>query len=374
MKKIYAALLALAIAIAPVVAEARAGSSFGGGSRSFSSSRSYSAPSRPSYSNNSYGSKGSNTYKPTPTYQPIQRSVTPPPVAQAPRYTPPAAATTTAPTSTVTHTTSTVGSGAPGIGSTFMAAAGGGLVGSMLGNAMSGNHGGGTTVVNGGGYPTGGGYAGAGAVPMEGGGYAAPVAGGYAPVASHYGVWSFLGDLIGFIIIIAVLAFIVWGIIKLIGMYASRREETQVSDYQQTYSPADNIAATVTKDDKIAFKKVLTDVQSAWSNRDMGKLSSVTTEEVAEYFGEVLEGNTRQGVINKVDGVRDIEVDVLEAWEEQGTKYATVIMRWNALDYTTDLKGVTIDKGSRSNVRETWTFVQNSYGTWVLSAVQQMED
>jgi predicted lipid-binding transport protein (Tim44 family) len=183
-----------------------------------------------------------------------------------------------------------------------------------------------------------------------------------------------LGDLIGFIIIIAVLAFIVWGIIKLIGMYASRREETQVSDYQQTYSPADNIAATVTKDDKIAFKKVLTDVQSAWSNRDMGKLSSVTTEEVAEYFGEVLEGNTRQGVINKVDGVRDIEVDVLEAWEEQGTKYATVIMRWNALDYTTDLKGVTIDKGSRSNVRETWTFVQNSYGTWVLSAVQQMED
>jgi predicted lipid-binding transport protein (Tim44 family) len=255
-----------------------------------------------------------------------------------------------------------------------MAAAGGGLVGSMLANSINGNHGGGTTVVNGGGgYPAGGGYAGAGAVPMEGGGYA-PVAGGYAPAASHYGVWSFLGDLIGFIIIIAVLAFIVWGIIKLIGMFANRRKETQVSDYQETYTPADNIAATVTKDDKNAFKKVLIVVQSAWSSRDMGKLSSVTTDEVAEYFSEVIESNTRQGVISKVDGVRDIEVDVLEAWEEQGTKYATAIMRWNALDYTNDLFGNTIDKGSRSNVRETWTFVQNSYGAWVLSAVQQMED
>ena len=89
----------------------------------------------------------------------------------------------------------------PGLGSTFLAGAGGGLVGSMLGNAISGPHGGGggTTVVNNG-VPI---AAGAAAAPMSAGQEVPVIAGTtyatQAPANTGTSTWSWLWQTLGFL-------------------------------------------------------------------------------------------------------------------------------------------------------------------------------
>lgn len=386
-------LLAVAVwaAVAPALAEARAGSSVSVSrpsvSRSYTPSRSY-APAKPTvtYQNQSVGSKGVNTYKPSQTYQPVQKSVTPQPTTSvaANRY-PTTTSTTTVPSTThVTSSTTVVnhnyGGGYGGYGSggccggvgTFLA---GTMFGGLLGYGLHSQP---TVVVAGGGAPMVAGAPVAGGVVEPGVGYAQPVA-----VAPSYGFGEFLIDVVAFVFVFILLAFIVWVLVKIWRRMFRDDDEVEVvhstrvyhTESQPTYEPEPVVEEfRATSDDKAEFKDVLTRIQKAWSERDNAVLKGLLTAEMFDYFSNALEDNTAQGVVNRVENVHGVECDVLEAWvDPDGHKYATAIMRWSAHDYTTDLNGRIIDQGETGYVRETWTF-KRVYGRWVLSAVQQMED
>ena len=108
----------------------------------------------------------------------------------------------------------------PGIGAggVFMSSLGGSLVGSMIGNSLfgHGSHGGGGTTVINNGTPSSGGGGGSvsnGAVASgPGGGFVDSGPGGsnFSQPKKEYTVWSFIADLFGFVIVVAILLGIAW--------------------------------------------------------------------------------------------------------------------------------------------------------------------
>lgn len=360
MKRFYVVFLAVMLAIAPILAEARAGGSFSGSRSSASSSRSWSSPSRstPSYSYGSMGSKGSNTYTPSQTYQPITRSTTPPPAP----VTRPAPVTTAQPTVTQS-VPSSVGSG-PSHTGTFLAAGAGALTGSLIGNALS-NHG--TTVVNNGGYAGG----------VAPGGYA-----GTQVVDAGYSSGNMLGSFFSFLIVMIIIGLIIWIVYKLLhrNSYPKTVAEPHYSsmpahDFNRYVSKPQMNTTIMSRNDKEQFKTILVNVQTAWSHRDKNKLRVLLTDEMYHYFSDILDENTAMGVINRIENVSSIECDILESWTEYANdaEFCTAIMRWHAHDFTTDLSGGIIDGGDVGYSRETWTFMRTSQDTWVVSAIQQMD-
>ena len=126
-------------------------------------------------------------------------------------------------------------------GSMFMSSLGGSFVGSAFGNMLfggHGSHGGGTTVINNGtpsgGSSGGGGVSGASAITDSGGVYSTqPV----APVTKSYTMWNFIGDLISFVILVALLVGIAWLFYKgykMIRSYVNRERGVGPS---QPFSP-----------------------------------------------------------------------------------------------------------------------------------------
>ena len=65
--------------------------------------------------------------------------------------------------------------------------------------------------------------------------------------------------------------------------------------------------------------------------------------------------------------------DLAESWGEHGMEYATVAMRFSAIDITRDRSGRTVegDAATRSMITEIWTFARRPSDRWVLSAIQQ---
>lgn len=124
------------------------------------------------------------------------------------------------------------------------------------------------------------------------------------------------------------------------------------------------------------FERLLGDVQSAWSRSDLGALKRLVTPEMLSYFSEQLSANASRGVENHVDAPRLEQGDLAEAWRDGPmgqVEYATVAMRWSALDYTVDKGGRVVDgsKTERTEATEVWTFLRSRGGEWVLSAIQQ---
>lgn len=132
------------------------------------------------------------------------------------------------------------------------------------------------------------------------------------------------------------------------------------------------------KTDFDAFEATLKDVQAAWSAADLRALSGLLTPEMLSYFSELLTEDTSRGVRNVVTDVALEEGDLSESWREAGRDYATVAMRFSALDVDTRLSdGAVIggDGAERTTATEYWTFVRanrdNQGGKWLLSAIQQ---
>lgn len=136
---------------------------------------------------------------------------------------------------------------------------------------------------------------------------------------------------------------------------------------------------TVTTADKAAFQQLLTDVQSAWNAQDVAALRRAVTPEMLSYFSTALAEDSSRGIHNHVEAVELLQAEVLEAWSEGSTDYATAALRWNARDYTVSM---TIPRGepghliegseeTSSESREVWTFMRVRDGRWLLSAIQQ---
>src|ERR1700688_2796093 len=65
-----------------------------------------------------------------------------------------------------------------------------------------------------------------------------------------------------------------------------------------------------------AFERLLSDVQTAWSNEDVAKLHTLATPEMVSYFTDDLQRNKARNVVNKVTGTKLLQGDVAEACAE----------------------------------------------------------
>lgn len=139
---------------------------------------------------------------------------------------------------------------------------------------------------------------------------------------------------------------------------------------------APQIAPQIGETDFEAFQQALSDIQAAWSTGDLGALRNHVTPEMLGYFSHELSLLASQGLSNHVEAVNLEQGDLAEAWSEDGVDYATVAMRWSALDYTTDASGQVVEgsRSERGENTETWTFLRaNTNGRWILSAIQQID-
>lgn len=127
-----------------------------------------------------------------------------------------------------------------------------------------------------------------------------------------------------------------------------------------------------------AFEQNLKDIQTAWSQGDITALGNLATPEVTSFFARELAALASRGLANHVEQVTLEQGDLAEAWREDGIDYATVAMRWTALDYTLNRADGSLAEGSRSERGESveiWTFMRAGRdGKWLLSAIQQPED
>lgn len=135
----------------------------------------------------------------------------------------------------------------------------------------------------------------------------------------------------------------------------------------------------ITVSDKTAFQQLLTDIQTAWSKQDLAALRRFVTPEMLSYFSTALAENSSQEIENHVEDVVLGRAEVLEAWTENETQYATVRLHWSARDYTVSLTkqrgeaGYLIEGSDEQPTEssEVWTFMRFQNGKWLLSAIQQ---
>lgn len=140
-------------------------------------------------------------------------------------------------------------------------------------------------------------------------------------------------------------------------------------------APADTLA--IEKADFDAFEKLLGDIQTAYAREDIDTLGDKTTPEMLSYFAQDLADEKREGVRWEVSNVKLLQGDLSEAWQEPGTDYATVAMRFSLnevkLDRTTG-RVVSGDRNVPEEATEVWTFRRDHRDMaegWKLSAIQQ---
>ncbi len=130
---------------------------------------------------------------------------------------------------------------------------------------------------------------------------------------------------------------------------------------------------TLDKADLDMFERRLAEVQTAFTDEDHAALRRVSTPEMVSYFSEELAGNATRGLRNEVRDVHLVSADVAEAWNEDGTDYATVAFGYESIDVMRDRASGAIVEGEESltETTELWTFVRARGGDWKLSAIQQ---
>jgi predicted lipid-binding transport protein (Tim44 family) len=137
-------------------------------------------------------------------------------------------------------------------------------------------------------------------------------------------------------------------------------------------SPADEIA--VSSADRAAFERLLGEVQDAFGREDYGALRERTTPEVMSYLAEELSQNATHNRRNDVSGLRLLQSDVSEAWQEGEADYATVAMRYESTDVMRDRQTGQVLEGDPNRPTQTtelWTFVRQGGGPWKVSAIQE---
>ena len=324
-RSFMASFLAAVLALAPVIADARAGAS------SSSSGSSYS----------SMGSRGSRTYSTVPGAQTVQRSLTP--------STGPSGIN--GPAAPVAPGAGTggfgYGYGQPSFAQRhpFVTGVLGGIAGSWLGSMFFG-----------------------------GSGYA------------YSGGMGHAGGAFGSFIMLFVLFGIGWAVFRVVCL-ANRNFAPMggpgtypAGGFAAAGGRAPQMSLALTDGDFNAFADALNQVQLAWSNGDLGHLQRFVTPEMLSYFSEQLANNQSQALQNRVHHVVLLRGEPREAWAEGIAEYATVYLRWSAVDYTvrvdrrpTDPDFVVEGDPQRPvEVAEVWSFRRSRGGRWLLSAIQQV--
>lgn len=123
-----------------------------------------------------------------------------------------------------------------------------------------------------------------------------------------------------------------------------------------------------------AFERLLGEINTAYSNEDEAGLRQRVTPEMFGYFDEDLSGNARKGLVDRVSDVKLLKGDLSEAWNEDGFDFATVAMRFSLINALYERASGKVVEGSATvpqEVTEHWTFVRSRGGPWKLSGIQQ---
>lgn len=197
------------------------------------------------------------------------------------------------------------------------------------------------------------------------------------------------------IMLIGLAIFIIYKIVKSKKQQAFEGpQQYQGGDYNQPYQasyaepqPMDALAGGLANIrqfdpsfDEKRFKDTATDiffkVQAAWMNRDMEAVRGLLAPEILEAMRNDVSKMKAERRINRLENIAMRNVDITEAWQEQGKDYITVEITANVLDYMTDESGLVIEGSNKEPVKfmEYWTYVK-PVGTiaWQLSAIQQGE-
>ncbi|WP_245261027.1 Tim44 domain-containing protein [Chelativorans sp. J32] len=123
------------------------------------------------------------------------------------------------------------------------------------------------------------------------------------------------------------------------------------------------------------FERRLGEVQRAFADEDHAALRRLSTPEMVSYFSEELADNAKRGVRNEVSGVRLLQADIAEAWNEGEEDYATAAFRYEAIDVLRDRVTGALAGGVEEPTEtvELWTFVRKNGGEWKLSAIQDVD-
>ncbi|KQO75645.1 Tim44 domain-containing protein [Rhizobium sp. Leaf262] len=141
--------------------------------------------------------------------------------------------------------------------------------------------------------------------------------------------------------------------------------------HENAMSEGDEIG--VTQVDLETFQKTLENVQAAYAAEDYSALRKLTTPEAMSYLAEELSDHATSGVKNDVRDVTLLQGDVAEAWHEEGKDYATVAMRYSAIDVMRDRNTGKIVEGNEHEPEEStelWTFVRQNGSEWQVAAIQ----
>ncbi|WP_085032919.1 Tim44 domain-containing protein [Ensifer aridi] len=123
------------------------------------------------------------------------------------------------------------------------------------------------------------------------------------------------------------------------------------------------------------FERRLDEVQRAFADEDHAALRRLSTPEMVSYLSEELAENAKRGVRNEVSGVRLLQADIAEAWNEGEDDYATAVFRYEAIDVLRNRATGALAGGLEEPTEtvELWTFVRKKGGEWKLSAIQEAD-
>lgn len=124
------------------------------------------------------------------------------------------------------------------------------------------------------------------------------------------------------------------------------------------------------------FERLLSEVQSAISDENVARLRQITTPEISGALEDEFADNARKGLIEKAADVKLLQGDLAESWREDGYEYATVAMRFSLLTAMVERNGGKVVEGHATiprEVTEHWTFVRSRGGEWKVAAIQPVE-
>lgn len=124
------------------------------------------------------------------------------------------------------------------------------------------------------------------------------------------------------------------------------------------------------------FEQMLSEIQSAYGREDYASLRKLTTPEAMSYLAEELGEIASSGKRNEVKDVKLLQGDVSEAWREGNVDYATVAIRYSAIDVMLDRNTGAVVEGNPDEPVESvevWTFTRVDGGDWLLAAIQGTE-
>lgn len=125
-----------------------------------------------------------------------------------------------------------------------------------------------------------------------------------------------------------------------------------------------------------AFERLLSEVQTAISDENVARLRQIATPEISGALEEEFAENARKGLIEKAADVKLLQGDLARSWREDGYEYATVAMRFSLLTAMVERNGGRVVEGHATiprEVTEHWTFVRPRGGEWKVAAIQPAE-